>query len=105
MNRESEAFLFFVGIIIGVMGNFLVSTMVEMVNRLWQRIPYFDTLPYWAGLFIAASLIFFQLSKMAMRRLGIQHGLGAFDWACVFCTILGIIAIVVAFSTHYIQWI
>jgi len=89
---KRDVLSFFVGIMIGILGNFLVSTAIEMSKAIFEESNF---LWYWALMFIFSSVFTFQLIKWAVRRLGIaQRELRAFDIATIILVLLGIFVIV-----------
>lgn len=93
--RQRDMFTFFVGIMVGILGNFLVSTTIEIAKATFEKGNISDILWYWALMFIISSVFTFQLTKWAVRRFGIaERELRAFDIATIILVLLGFFVIV-----------
>lgn len=89
---ERDVFAFYAGIMVGLLGNLLVSVTIEMIKAMQETN---GLLQYWAIGFITSSIIFLQLTKWAMRKLGIaQRELRAFDITTITFILIGIYVIV-----------
>jgi len=89
---QRDVLSFFVGVMVGIVGNLLVSTFIEMVKAMFEKS---NILWYWAIMFIFSSVVTFQLTKWAVRKLGIaQRELRAFDIATIILVLVGIFVIV-----------
>lgn len=98
MELKKETLAFYVGIMVGVFGNFLVSCIVEIAKGVFEKTPS-HVLGYWGLMFIFSSISFFQITKLGMKKLVAPKSLlSAFDVATIMCIILGIIVIVYGFT-------
>lgn len=68
MELRPETLAFYVGIMVGVIGNFLVSCSVEIAKGVFEKAPS-HVIGYWGFMFILSSTGFLQLTKWAMNRL------------------------------------
>ncbi|MFQ5821802.1 MAG: hypothetical protein ACE5I5_17585 [Candidatus Heimdallarchaeota archaeon] len=94
MELRKSTFAFYAGVMVGVVGNLLVSCLIEMAKAIFED-SMLIVLTSWAIMFIISSTIFFQLVKFAMKRLETpERVLWLFDFATGFSTICGIIVIV-----------
>lgn len=97
MTTRRDAFSFYLGIMVGVIGNFLVSSIFEFSKAILEKANW-NILFYWAIMFIVSSIAFFQTTKLAMGRFEIPPSLPqAFNIATVICIVLGIIPLVIFF--------
>jgi len=94
--RERDWFILFVSVMVGVVGSLLVSCIIEMAKLAFEKFNIHDTYSYWAIIFILSSTFFFQLTKWAIRRLGVaQRELPIFDIATIILIVVGIFAIAI----------
>jgi hypothetical protein len=98
MEQNERAFDFFLGAIVGVLGNFLVSTIIELAQNSFANVSSIVVI-YWAGMFALSSIMFFQVMKMALRRfLDTQRiSLRSLDIASLICLALGIFIILLQY--------
>jgi hypothetical protein len=94
MEQNERAFDFFLGAIVGVLGNFVVSAIIELAQSSFANSSD-SVISYWALMFMLSSIFFFQVVKIALRRfLGTQNiSLRMFDTASGICFALGIFII------------
>ena len=79
----------YLGIMVGIIGNFFVNVLFEMVNAFWSDSAI---LWFWVLMFMVSSIVTFQLIKWAMKRFEIApNTLRAFDFATVILILLGIL--------------
>jgi len=94
MEQNERAFDFFLGAMVGILGNFLVSSIIELAQSSFANSSDL-VISYWAFMFAFSSICFFQVVKIALKRfLGTQNiSLRIFDIASVICFALGIFII------------
>lgn len=99
MANRRDILAFYVGVIVGVVGNLLASTIVEIVNNIFKGMNASGEIiiAYWGFMFAVTSVLFFGLIKWALRRLEVEEReLRAFDIGIVVCVLVGIFVIVYA---------
>lgn len=94
MTIRRETLSFYLGIMVGVIGNFLVSSIFEFSKAMFQRAEA-NMMLYGALMFIVSSVAFFQATKMALRLLNVEVSLRMFDVATIVCVVLGLIPLAV----------
>lgn len=96
---RGKAFDFFMGVMVGIVGNFFVSSLIEMVKSLPSKDSAVFT-AYWAGIFIASSILTFQFSKYTLKRLKVtpKRLLCYFDVGTLILVGLGIFVMLFALS-------
>jgi hypothetical protein len=94
MTNKHDRLGFTIGILIGVLGNFVVSFFVEAIKAIPAK--HQESLPTWAWsiLFIVFSLAFFYLAKTALREVFGAQILKRINIATVAFVITGVILIV-----------
>jgi hypothetical protein len=87
---------FFYGIFAAIIGNFVVSSIVQYDNNVFANGSHFAIL-FWAFMFIVTSILFFYTCKIILKDYGFQEStLKQFDRAIIICVLFGIIGIVYA---------
>lgn len=95
MEISEPAASFYAGVMVGVLGNFFVSSVFGMVNAVFEGKP-FGIFAYWTLGFIVSSALFFQVTKFIMERFGTHKiALHILDVATAIFTIFGIVMLVV----------
>lgn len=98
MELKKETLAFYVGVMVGVMGNFFVSCSVEIVKSVFEKAAS-HIIGYWGFMFMLSSVLFFQITKWGMKKLEPRiHFLWLFHVATIICIALGIIVIVYGFT-------
>jgi len=92
---KREEYFFFTGVLIAILGNYLVSCLVESLKTLIEDAPFSHTL-LWATGFIVNSVVVFQVAKQTMQYMykTTKSKLRAFDFLAVGFVIFGILMIV-----------
>jgi hypothetical protein len=90
--QEREAFLFFMGVIVGIVGNLFASALGELANIRLEDIPNAAHV-YWSLMFIVSSIILFPMIKYTFVKIGIKSNLRILDYAAVILAIAGIFAL------------
>ena len=94
MAIRRDVLAFYLGIMVGVIGNFLVSSIFEFSKAMFERADG-NMMLYGAIMFITSSIAFFQATKIALGQLGFRHPLRIFDVITIVCIVLGLIPIVI----------
>lgn len=94
MEINERAINFYVGVIVGIVGNLFASYLIEALNAQFENKP-FGIFSYWVFGLIATSFIFFQLTKFVMKRFGTPKKVLLFlDIASIVIPIVGILWII-----------
>jgi len=95
LGQNERALDFLYGALVGVLGNFLVSSIVGIDESIFGNASSM-AIGFWGFSFILSSLFFFYFTKQAMRRFLPQSDLSPFNWAILICIILGVVVIAFA---------
>jgi multidrug transporter EmrE-like cation transporter len=92
---QRDVFALYIGIMVGIVGNFFVSTAIEMAKAEFEPKSPTNLLWFWSIMFVAASIITFQMLKWAMKKFDLsKRELVFFDYATVILTVIGIFVFV-----------
>ena len=95
MEISEQASSFFVGVIVGVVGNLFASCLIEALNAMLESKP-FNFFFIWAVFLIITSVGFFQLAKFVMKIFKVpKKALYALDIATIIFAVVVIIWIIV----------
>jgi len=94
MNSKKETTFLFLGLTLGIIGNFLVSSVIELAKAITEKSPL-NILLIWVILFIASSIAFFQPTKHILKSLDVTKSLWMFDVATLICIGLGILVLII----------
>jgi uncharacterized membrane protein YdcZ (DUF606 family) len=92
---QRDVFALYIGVMVGIVGNFFVSTVIEMAKAEFEPKGPNNLLWFWAVMFIGSSILTFQLIKWAMKKFDLsKRELRSFDYASVILTLVGIFVFV-----------
>lgn len=92
VERNPDAWTFFMGAIVGVVGSFLVTSIFEFAKlTLPNGVGY--AIFYWGLIFLISSTVFFWLIKKTLVRIGINVSSRPFIVVSTICILLGIFMI------------
>lgn len=90
-NKDGK--IFFWGIMVSIVGSMMVTSLFEFGNHTFSNSSK-DILGFYIIMFIASSIIFWQISKMALKEIGVKKGLRRFDVATLVFAVIGLIGLV-----------
>jgi hypothetical protein len=92
---NKEAYTFFSGIFVAIMGSIFVSSMFESAKSVLSKdLPI--VVIFWNIVFLFSSVTFWQWSKKFLKKIEIFKDLWLFDWASFACILVGLFVIVLA---------
>ena len=96
MELKGKALDFYLGIMVGVIGNLVASSLVEVVNNIFEGKSAL-VLSFWGFMFGASSVVLFQVTKMVLKHYSVtKPSLKFLDLASIICIGLGVYIIVFA---------
>jgi len=95
VDMQREVLALYIGMMLGIIGNFFVSTIIEMAKAEFEPKSPTNLLWFWSVMFISSSIITFQLMKWAMKKFDLsKRELRSFDYATFILTLVGIFVLV-----------
>lgn len=96
MELKGKALDFYLGIMVGVIGNLVASCLVEVANNIFEGKSGM-ILGFWGFMFGASSVALFQITKIVLKHYGVaKSALKFLDPASIICIGLGVFVIVFA---------
>ena len=96
MELKGKALDFYLGIMVGVVGNLVASCLVEVANSIFEGKSAM-ILGFWGFMFGASSVGLFQITKLVMKHYAVAKPvLKLLDLASVICIGLAVFVIVFA---------
>jgi hypothetical protein len=94
MTEKVNRLGFTLGVMIGVLGNFVASFFVEAIRAIADK--HLESIPawIWATLFIVFSGVFFHFTKIAWREIFGMHSEKRLNIAAIMFFIAGIVLII-----------
>jgi hypothetical protein len=96
-NKDGK--IFFWGIMVSIVGSMMVTSLFEFGNHTFSNSSK-DILEFYTIIFVASSIAFWQISKTALKEIGVKKGLRMFDVATVIFAVIGLIGLVHALTGY-----
>jgi amino acid transporter len=96
-NKDAKIFIW--GIIVAIVGSLFTSSIFATLSSLFSKADLLITI-FYMGTFIGLSMAFWQVSKLALKQIGIKKELWIFDIATLLFLAIGVISLAL-----YLQFI
>jgi len=94
IEKNKEAFTFFMGAMVGFVGSILVTSLFEFAKiALPNGVGY--ALFYWGIVLITSTISFFQVTKKTLERIGVTENLKYFNSYTLICVAIEIFGLIV----------
>jgi len=103
MEQNPRALDFFMGVAVGILGNFVVSSITEFANGVFENSPS-HVLAFWGLMFMVSATSAFYITKVALIHHNMQRNLLApFDFAMISSVAIGTYMMVYAYTHEFLS--